>query len=194
MVFTDPPYGINIVSGKSSGFVGGKGAVKPRLYFHITGDDKPFEPAFLLNFAPIVILFGANHFASRLPDSPSWLVWDKGISPKTSFSACELIWTNQGHHIKRYEYRWSGMVRAGPRNEELEDRIHPTQKPVGLCVAILSDYKAQIILDCFGGSGSTLIACEKLKRQCRIIEIEPYYCDVIIQRWQNFTGQRAVKL
>jgi len=212
MVFTDPPYGINIVrgistiggakpfgrvrqpGGKPSGVVGGKGLVKPRLYYPVIGDDKPFDPAFLLSLAPFIILFGANCYASRLPDSLGWLVWDKGVSPDATFSACELIWTNKGNHIKRYEHRWSGMVRTGNRKEELKDRVHPTQKPVGLCHQILQDYKASNILDLFGGSGSTLIACEKLGRKCYMMEIDEHYCDVIIERWQNFTGKQAVKL
>ncbi len=201
IVFTDPPYGINIVKGitstngggkifgrvrqpggKPAGVVRGKGIVKPRLYHPVIGDDKSFNPTFLLNLAPKIILFGANHYASRLPDSPGWLVWDKGISPDATFSACELIWTNLGNHIKQYEYRWSGMIRSGCRKDELKDRIHPTQKPVGLCVRILSDYKAEIILDLFGGSGSTLIACQNLNRKCRMMEIDEGYCSVILQR------------
>jgi len=213
MVFTDPPYGINIVrgvtatnggskpfgrmrqrGGKPSGVVGGKGLVEPRLYHPVIGDDKPFEPIFLLNLAPIIILFGANCYASRLPDSLGWLVWDKGVSPDATFSACELIWTNKGNHIKRYEHRWSGMVRAGNRKEELKDRVHPTQKPVGLCFQILQDYKANNILDLYGGSGSILIACEKLDRRCFMMEISPEYCDVIRTRWEAFTGKQAVKL
>jgi len=69
------------------------------------------------------------------------------------------------------------MIRAGNRKDELRDRVHPTQKPVGLCFQILSDYKASNILDPFGGSGSTLIACEKLDRKCYMMEIDEHYCD-----------------
>lgn len=206
MVFTDPPYGINIVKGigniegakefgrlgqkggKSVGVVGGKGVIKPRLYHPIIGDDKPFDPSFLLNLAPVIILFGANHYASKLPDSPAWLIWDKGVSPDSTFSACELIWTNKGNHVRRYEYRWSGMIRAGIREEELKDRVHPTQKPVGLCFEMLNNYEGNIILDLFLGSGSTLIACQKLNRVCYGMEIDQHYCDVIVKRYIDFVG------
>lgn len=214
MVFTDPPYGVNIVrgisaadsggakafgrvrqpGGRPSGVVGGKGVVEPRLYRPIIGDDEPFNPAVVLTLAPVILLFGANHYASRLPDTSGWLVWDKGVSPEATFSACELIWTNVGNHIRRYEYRWSGMVRKGARDDELADRVHPTQKPVGLCVQILEDFKEERILDLYGGSGSILIACEKLGRRCYMMEIDVLYCDVIIKRWEDFTGHQAVKV
>ena len=74
--------------------------------------------------------------------------------------------------------------------------MHPTQKPVGLIGAILRDYSedGDEVLDPFGGSGSTLIACEQLGRKCRMMEIDPHYCDVIIDRWEQFTGKKAVLL
>ena len=71
---------------------------------------------------------------------------------------------------------------------------HPTQKPVDLIIRALVNHSASHILDIFGGSGSTLIACEKLDRRCFMMEIDEYYCDVSIQRWQNFTGKQAIKL
>jgi DNA modification methylase len=227
MVFTDPPYGIDIVKGVTAanggskafgrvrqpggrtlgvmggdsgdgpqnltGRVGEPGIVKPRLYYPVIGDDKPFEPAFLLDIAPKTILWGANNYSSKLPDSSGWLVWNKGIGDEATFSACELAWTNIIGHIKQYEYRWSGMIRAGSRKDELKDRVHPTQKPVGLFVQILQDFEAVITLDLFLGSGSTLIACEKLDRRCYGMEIDEHYCDVIIKRWQDYTGKKAVK-
>ncbi len=202
ILLTDPPYGINIVrgigtsaiggakpfgrvrqpGGNPSGVVGGKGIVEPRLYHPVIGDDKPFDPQFLLKYAPVLILFGANHYASRLPDSPCWLVWDKGVSPESTFSACELAWVNVGNHIKRYEHRWIGMVRAGNRHDELTDRIHPTQKPVGLMTQILNDYPGNNILDIFLGSGSTMVAIENLKRRCFGIEISPEYVACVLDR------------
>ena len=74
--------------------------------------------------------------------------------------------------------------------------VHPTQKPVELIEkAILNSSKSgDIIHDCFAGSGSTLIACEKHNRDCMIMELDPKYCDVIINRWQDFTGKEAVHL
>jgi DNA modification methylase len=87
---------------------------------------------------------------------------------------------------------WNGLTRAGDRKTELESRVHPTQKPVGLFEKIFSDFQFTICLDPFLGSGSTLIACEKTGRTCYGIELAPAYCDVIVTRWQNFTGREAV--
>lgn len=181
--------------GKSlrQGLVGGPGVVKPRLYYPVVGDDKPFDPQWLLNIGEQQIIWGANYFASKLRDKTSWIIWDKGISPESTFSACELAWTSLEGHLRLYRQRWSGMIRSGSRKEELKDRVHPTQKPVGLLSQILQDFSkiGDLIFDPYCGSGSTLIACEKLNRRCYMMEIDEYYCDVIIQRWQTFTGQEA---
>ncbi|MCJ7829335.1 MAG: site-specific DNA-methyltransferase [Dehalococcoidia bacterium] len=203
MVFTDPPYGINVVSRDLQG-IGGNGAthfsgrvgyshiVKAKRYHPVVGDDKPFDPTFLLILAPVVAIFGGNYFASRLPDSAGWLVWDKkGQEWHDTFADGELIWTNRKKHLQIYRCIWKGMVKEG----ESGKRYHPTQKPIKLCADILADMTMpnQVVLDLFGGSGSTLIACEKLNRKCYMMEIDEHYCDVIIERWQNFTGRKAIK-
>ena len=74
--------------------------------------------------------------------------------------------------------------------------LHPTMKPVELvCRAIENSSKSRdIVMDSFGGSGSTLIACEKLNRSARLIELDPKYCDVIVKRWQEFYGNEAVSV
>ena len=71
--------------------------------------------------------------------------------------------------------------------------VHPTQKPVELIEKALknSSKKDDIIIDCFGGSGSTLIACEKTNRKCRMMELDPKYIDAIIKRWEDYTGKKA---
>lgn len=75
-------------------------------------------------------------------------------------------------------------------------RFHPTQKPLELCGWFIKKYSKENnnILDLFGGSGSTLIACEQLNRKCYMMELDPKYVDVIINRWENFTGEKAIKL
>ena len=82
------------------------------------------------------------------------------------------------------------MIRDG----EHEKRVHPTQKPIRMLSEILKDFSKEneVIVDVFGGSGSTLIACEQLNRTCYMAELDPHYCDVILQRWENFTGRKAV--
>lgn len=209
LILTDPPYGINIVNtnGKIEGdkpvtikgTVGGPGVVKAKRYKPILNDDKPYDPTILLELNVNSIIWGANNFASKLPDSPKWLVWYKKPMDKANnnFSDVELAWTNiKGKMCKMYHYVWSGMLREGNRKMELNERVHPTQKPVGLLINILNDYTDvnMNILDLYGGSGSTLIACEETNRNCYMMELLPYYCQIIINRWEEFTGEKAVKI
>ena len=177
---------------KFPGQVGKPGLVQPRLYYPVTNDDKPFDPTWLLSIGKAQIIFGAPYFASKLRDGTAWIAWDKGISSESSFSGFEAAWTSFPGHFRLYRHVWSGMVRQGNRKDELVDRVHPTQKPVGLLAAILQDRPGfQIVVDPYIGSGSTLIACEKLGRTCYGVEIEPHYCDVIIKRWEQYTGAKA---
>ncbi len=208
LLFTDPPYGIDIVHGGNTdvstnlGFVGiedkpKSSLAKARIYKSIIADDKPFNPNFLLKLANSIIIFGANHFASKLPDNSHWLVWDKKLEgglDHNNFSDVELAWTN----IKKkscliYRHLWSGLLREGDRKTELKERVHPTQKPVGLLSHIVMDYSNEndIILDPYAGSGSIIISCEITKRICYAMELDPAYVDVMIDRWENYTGKKA---
>ena len=209
LLLTDPPYGISAVNVKGKtggggklGFTGGGGIVKARQWKKIIGDDKEFDPSLLLTLGHLKIIFGANNFANRLPNNSRWLVWDKKTQDKSgshtdTFSDVELMWTNiDNKSSKIYRFLWSGLIREGDRKTELKERVHPTQKPVGLFSDIIRDYtkKAQVILDPYLGSGTTLIACEQTDRVCYGMEIDPGYFDVIIERWENFTGKKAKKL
>jgi len=205
MVFTDPPYGIDIVNkfqvGKTGkvGFVGKDGVVKAKKYKPIIGDNKPFDPTFILSLGDKIILWGANNYASSLPDMPQWIVWDKKDGAgfdHNNFSDCELAWTNlKGKAVRVYRFLWSGLLRKGPRDVELKERVHPTQKPVGLFEDILKDFTEMddLVLDLFGGSGSTMIACEKLNRKCYMMEIDPAYCDVIVERYKKLFPEIEVR-
>ena len=110
----------------------------------------------------------------------------------TPFAQCELAWVSKDGNVKLFKRLWSGLCREGSRAVEGVKRIHPTQKPVSLCGDILSQFECGTVLDLFGGSGSTLIACEQLGRKCFMMELSPNYVDVIINRWQNLTGKDAV--
>jgi DNA modification methylase len=171
------------------GRVGFTNLCEANLYAPIIGDDKPFDPSFLLTLSDNQIIFGANYFASKLPDGKAWIVWDKDVSG--NFSEVELAWTSFEGKLRLYHHMWSGLRREGNRKDELTKRVHPTQKPVGLFVAILQDYKGDNVLDCYGGSGTCIIACEKLGRKCFMAELSPEYCDVIIKRYEDFTGNKA---
>lgn len=140
------------------------------------------------------IIFGGNYFTDFLPPKACWCIWDKENTG--NFADVEMAWTSFDKGAKLYKWLWNGLCRKGERSIEGKSRIHPTQKPVGLIAEILKDFTKEndTILDCFGGSGSTLIACEQIDRQCYMIEYESHYCDVIIKRWENLTGQKAVKI
>ena len=195
MVFTDPPYGVDVVK---SGKVGADfGVAKKGSYMPIIGDStiNTAVDSYSLCVAlsvPVLCFWGGNYFASKLLDSSCWIIWDKredsGI--KNTFADCEMAWTNQKKPSRIYRQLWNGMIRKG----EHEKRVHPTQKPIALAEWCFDELnpKGKTVLDLFGGSGSTLIACEKLKRKCFMMELDPKYCDVIVKRWENFTGKKAV--
>lgn len=187
MVYTDPPYGIGY-SGK--GITAG---VKGNDFGAIKGDDDVTTAvdAYRLCKAlevPVMVFWGANFYCSALDDRCSWIVWDKQVVGEF-YSACELAWTNQTGRIKQFIHKWHGMVKG---SEHGQARVHPTQKPIALAEWCMSEYDgAQTVLDLFLGSGSTLIACEKTGRRCFGMELDPKYCDVILARWEAFTGLTA---
>ena len=204
MVFTDPPYGISIVKNNNIGgdakthfgTIEGKNLVKATKYAPIKNDDttKTAELSYknVTAFSKNQIIFGGNYFTDFLPPRSCWLVWDKENSG--NFADVELAWTSFNKGAVLYKWLWNGLCRKGNREIEGKNRVHPTQKPVGLLSDILRDFSksGEAILDVFGGSGSTLIACEQLERKCFMMELEPRYCDVIIRRWQKLTGQQAI--
>lgn len=189
----DPPYGISIVqAGLADGKKHGK-AVAPRSKFTpVEGDNKPFDPTRLLSQqARVIVLWGANHYAQKLPPSASWIVWDKRVDmPSNFFSDAELAWVSKGGSVRIIRHRWQGMIRDSERGEA---RVHPTQKPVVVHASIIETYtkKGELVFDGYAGSGTTLLACEQLGRVCHTVEIEPKYCDVIVSRWEALTGNKA---
>ncbi len=196
MVFTDPPYGISVVG--DNGKVGADNLAKNGVYMPVKGDETTetterfFGVCKELGFDKYII-WGGNYFVGFLPYSDGWVIWDKrGDMASNNFADGEMAWCSFHTPVRIYKQLWSGMIREG----EHEKRVHPTQKPVGLIAEILKDFTKEndIILDCFGGSGSTLIACEQIDRQSYMIEYEAHYCDVIIKRWETLTGEKAVKL
>lgn len=178
-LLTDPPYGIAYSPGD-----GGKGWTKGVKTFAgkdvVKGDEKPFDPSHLLGFDS-AILWGANHYADKLPASPTWLVWDKrqeGLS--NDFADCELAWSNIGGPARVFRHLWNGAFRA---SEKGQTRQHPTQKPVavmGWCVSLLPD--GAVVVDYYAGSGTTMVAAHQLNRRCYAMEIEPKYAAVCLER------------
>ena len=206
LLLTDPPYGVKIVKGakidgdKPFGSTRGEARnaiLKAREYAPIIGDDTTdtakanYEIA--KSYTNNQIIFGGNYFTDFLHPSRCWIIWDKEVPKDSFFAQVEMAWCSKDGNAKIYKYLWSGLCREGDRKVELNARVHPTQKPVGMLGEILKDFSKEndIILDGFGGSGSTLIACEQLNRKCCMAELDPHYCDVIIDRWEKFTGKKA---
>lgn len=197
IVLTDPPYGIDIVS--ENGEVGANfGITKKGNYSKIIADNttetakKSYE--ILKKICNKLIIFGGNYFIDFLETSDGWIIWDKRVDSgiKNTFADGEMAYCNFHTPIRIYHQLWNGMIREG----EKEKRVHPTQKPIRMLSEILQDFskKNEIILDVFGGSGSVLIACEELNRNCYMMELDPKYVDVIIKRYEDFTGRKAIKL
>ena len=214
LLLTDPPYGVNAVN--TDGKIGGDKPItfghvgnvansdlgqvaKANKYRPIKGDDttetakKSYQ--IIKELSKEQIIFGGNYFTDFLPPKSCWIIWDKE-NGESFFADAELAWTSFDKGAKLYHFMWNGMAREGSRKIEGIKRIHPTQKPVGLIGQIINDFSKEndLIADIFGGSGSTLIACEQLNRKCYMMEYEPYYVDVIIERWENFTGRKAVRI
>lgn len=191
LLLTDPPYGINADKGIKTTY----GTCAKNEYGYKGDWDKATIEKDVFDYFRCItahqIIFGANYFTDKLPVGTHWIIWDKvgDIKFNNPFSDCELAWSNFEKVItKKYTKIQQGFV-----SEEKGKRVHPTQKPVDLLADLLKDYSTenQIILDCFGGSGSTLIACEQTKRKCYMCEKDPHYVDVIIDRWEKFTGKKA---
>lgn len=190
-VVTDPPYGIGWQAGRGApSSVRVAGGLYGKDWGSIEGDDKPFDPDPWIGF-PGVILWGANYYASRLPDSGGWLVWDKlrGGTQAQGFakSAAELAWTNIGGIVRVKSIFWDGYR----REVEIHQHYHPTQKPVTLMEWSLGFLpNAETILDPFMGSGTTGVACANLGRKFIGIEIDPKYFDIACRRIKDAWGSR----
>lgn len=198
MVFTDPPYGIDEKTDRA--YAAPSRIAEGGKFKKIAGDKDTncaYDSwSFVQGLAPALqIWWGANHYADRIESSPSWIVWDKREEEKERDvnSDCELAWC-KGHNksVRIFRHKWKGLIKA---SEHGQKRVHPTQKPIALAEWCFENYgDPKLVLDLFGGSGSTLIACEKTNRRCFMMEIDPHYCDVILARWEKYTGKTAERL
>lgn len=173
---TDPPYGI----GESDRKVASRGKLAaPKDYGAFDWDQSPADPAQITAMracSRYQIIFGGNYF--DLPPTTCWLVWDKQ-NGENDFADCELAWTNLQKAVRRVYWRWNGMIRKGH-----EERLHPTQKPVGVmewCIGHLPA-ECETILDPFAGSGTTGVACAKLGKRFIGIERDERYFAVMCKR------------
>ena len=177
LVLTDPPYGIGEAAGKNKSR--GKAAVA-RDYGYSDWDDAPPADALIDEIrskGKASILFGGNYFT--LPPSSCWLVWDKDNTG--DFADCELAWTNLPQAVRKFRFRWNGMLQENMGAKEL--REHPTQKPVPVMRWALGQAKGvQTVLDPFMGSGTTGVACVEMDKTFIGIVREAKYFDIACKR------------
>lgn len=181
-VITDPPYGIKMANGSGGGGKDGFGnGIKrtPKAYDGAWDDDRPGREVFerMLTLAPKHIFWGGNYFADLLPASTKWLWWDK-CQTMPSYSDGELAWTSlPGTSTKKFVYNGSGLM------AKEKDRVHPTQKPVELMKWCLQQADTPPhTLDPFMGSGSTGVACARLRLRFTGVEREVGFFDAACRR------------
>ena len=191
-VVTDPPYGHGYKSNgcclvEKDGWNPSKGPVE------MEWNEEPFDPAPWLTFDTIV-LWGANHYASRLPESAAWLVWDKRDGKgENNLSDCELAWCNVGGSCRLVRHLWMGLCRA----DEVGQHLHPTQKPVRVMAWCMDKAKipeGATVLDPYMGSGTTGIACHRTGRKFIGIEKDARYFEIARKRLENELRQGLLPL
>tara|TARA_R110002012_G_scaffold32431_1_gene95752 strand:+ start:92 stop:1249 length:1158 start_codon:yes stop_codon:yes gene_type:complete len=196
MVFTDPPYGVSYQSNFRK---------KTPQFAVLENDDK-----IIFDWLPIATAFSSGFCFvwTTWKVLDQWLAVTKDFAPLTNM----IVWSKPGGGLGDLKGTYStdhevalvfnrGAELTGKRigsvweisKDSANSYVHPTQKPVALAEQALdtATRRGHIILDFFGGSGSTLIACEKTRRKARLMELDPKYCDVIVKRWEDFTGNKA---
>ena len=210
MVFTDPPYNMDFTGGihadGSKSFNAKHGGIKNDKMSQTEAEDF-FDAINSIIYAYCVGAFYITFY--RLGIGEYWkslertnlkvrslIIWDKGnhtLSNSDYMSKYEPIfygWTGDNHNF----YGGNNGMDIWEIKRTAKNDLHPTMKPVELIEKALEDasVSGNIVLDLFGGSGSSMIACEKVGRKARLMELDPKYCDVIVKRWEDFTGKKAV--
>lgn len=194
-LITDPPYGLNMDVGLHKRTSRNKACKTDFGWQPITGDAKSFDPAPFLGYTKVV-LWGGNHYASRLPDARKWLIWDKrGHTGPDHNSDVEMAWTNLPGVARMFRHVWRGMIRDGRHNIANESLVHPTQKPVELlawCIKQCDLGPLWTVRDPFMGSGTCGIAAVEAGLRYQGFEIERCYFDIACERIENAQRQRRL--
>ena len=218
LVVTDPPYGVSYADKNKSLNATGRGnrIQTPIKNDHLKGDE--LKNFFLSAFSSMFIAMkpGAPFYVFAPQGGEQMMMMMMMMQEACLPVRHELIWVKNNHVLGRADYHYkhepvlygwkdgAGHPWYGDRNKfsiwninkPAQSKLHPTMKPVELVeIPIQNSSKGQdIVFDLFGGSGTTLIACEKTGRQARLMELDPKYCDVIVKRWEDFTGKKAILL
>jgi DNA modification methylase len=215
MIFTDPPYGMSYGGARAAGdhaLDKKTGGVKIKSHGMILNDDLQGDDLVALVRGAIAAATANMKSGGALYACFTWRTYaefEAGLETcGHKVKAC-IVWDKKSIGLGNSHYRpqhefifYCGGEWYGDKSESdvwymsrgnTGAYVHPTQKPVELIERALanSSKKGEVVIDCFGGSGSTLIACEKTNRQARLMELDPKYCDVIVKRWEEFTGKEA---
>jgi len=185
----DPPYGIGEDGAKNHSRCK---ATKPTLYTPKQWDRSAPQKEYFKELKRVsknVIIWGANHFIQNIPNANSscWIVWDKDNTG--DFADCELAYTSFNTAVRKYKFRWNGMLQGDMKNKEV--RIHPTQKPIRLYEWLLDNYakEGDKILDTHLGSGSIAISCHNRGFELTACELDEEYYNAAIKRINQHKAQ-----
>ena len=206
MVFTDPPYGVSYTGGLKDGNNGlennNRQMIKNDdvdLYYQAVAIANNFSNGVVFMFYADTVPFGLYRGIEDVKgEIVALIIWKKkggygalGAAYKPNHEPC-IIWKPKG--TKTNFIGSTTETRVWEIDKDGKNKLHPTQKPIEVSLRAIKNHKADIVLDMFLGSGSTLIAAEKLNRKCYGMELDEKYCDVIIERWEQFTGKKAEKI
>ena len=213
MVFTDPPYGMKLDTDYTD--MGGKNSMTKKSgnkYEQVIGDNDDFTEDLnntifaCFDYCKEIFIWGADYFAELIPskNDGSWIVWDKRAngnddiaedksSDKMYGSTFELCWSKNKHKRDIARVKWAGIF--GMSSQDTKGRVHPTQKPIELANWFFNKWGKDndLVADLYLGSGSTMVASHQLKRKCYGIELDPKYCQVIIDRMKKLDDTLVIK-
>ena len=206
MVFTDPPYGMFLDTNYDQMFANDKTHKKTNNRFDkVKGDNEDFVPELIntifacFDYCKEIFIWGADYFAELIPNRTdgSWVVWDKRCDEnmdKVSGNTFELCWSKQKHKRLVARILWSGH--HGMHKDDTKKRVHPTQKPTELAKWFFDQWGKQsdLVADLFLGSGSTMVAAHQLNRKCYGMELDPKYCQVIVDRMHKLDPSLEIKI
>lgn len=187
-LITDPPYGIGEDGKKNHS----RGKLAKAKEYSIKDWDKQRISKDYFDLMRKVsknqIIFGGNYYTDFLPPSSCWIIWDK-LNGDNDFADCEMAWCSLNKAVRKFAYRWAGMLQGDMKNKEI--RIHPTQKPLPLLTWILNNYTkdGDLILDPFMGSFTTAVACHKTHRRYIGAELDKEYFNKGYERLNKVKSQ-----
>jgi DNA modification methylase len=210
LILTDPPYGVSYVENKLNPNKHGN----DKVIANDNIEDEAEYEAFTKAWLEAVIPYMARKNSLYIFNSDKMLLPTIQALKATSGKFTQLlVWAKTQAVVGRMDYLpqheliiygWYGTHTFHKSKDKSilvypkpsVSKLHPTMKPVGLLRRLIlnSSQVGDVVFDGFGGSGSTLIACEQTKRQCLMVELDPDYCQIIIKRWEKLTGQKAVLL